>query len=50
MGNIVAGIGTSHVPSIGVAYDKGEEKTDAWSPLFLLEGRDVKIVTCHLTM
>ena len=34
MGKIVAGIGTSHVPSIGVAYDKGEQKTDAWSPLF----------------
>ena len=34
MGKIVAGIGTSHVPSIGVAYDKGEQKTDSWSPLF----------------
>jgi len=34
MGKIVAGIGTSHVPSIGVAYDKGEQKTDAWRPLF----------------
>ena len=34
MGKIVAGIGTSHVPSIGVAYDKGEQKTKAWKPLF----------------
>jgi protocatechuate 4,5-dioxygenase beta chain len=34
MGKIVAGIGTSHVPSIGAAYDKGEQKTKAWSPLF----------------
>ena len=34
MGKIVAGIGTSHVPSIGVAYDKGQQKSEAWSPLF----------------
>ena len=34
MGKIVAGIGTSHVPSIGAAYDKGEQKSNAWSPLF----------------
>ena len=29
MGRIVAGIGTSHVPSIGVAYDKGQQKSEA---------------------
>ena len=34
MGKIVAGIGTSHVPSIGIAYDKGEQKTESWRPLF----------------
>ena len=28
MGKIVAGIGTSHVPSIGIAYDKGEQNGD----------------------
>ncbi len=34
MGKIIAGIGTSHVPSVGVAYDKGEQQTPAWKPLF----------------
>ena len=34
MGRIVAGIGTSHVPSIGVAHDKGEQQSNAWKPLF----------------
>ena len=34
MGKIVARIGPSHVPSIGAAYDKGEQKTKAWSTLF----------------
>lgn len=34
MGRIVAGIGTSHVPSIGVAYDRGLQDQPAWKPLF----------------
>lgn len=34
MGRIVAGIGTSHVPSIGGAYDRGKSGTPAWKPLF----------------
>lgn len=34
MGKIIAGIGTSHVPSIGGAYDRGKTGTSAWKPLF----------------
>ncbi len=34
MAKIVAGIGTSHVPSIGGAYDRGKTATPAWKPLF----------------
>ncbi|MFL6693664.1 MAG: class III extradiol dioxygenase family protein [Ramlibacter sp.] len=34
MARIVAGIGTSHVPSIGGAYDRGRMATPAWKPLF----------------
>jgi protocatechuate 4,5-dioxygenase beta chain len=34
MGRIVAGIGTSHVPSIGGAYDRKKTQTPAWKPLF----------------
>ncbi len=34
MSRIVAGIGTSHVPSIGGAYDRGKTQTPAWKPLF----------------
>lgn len=34
MGRIVAGIGTSHVPSIGGAYDRGKSGAPAWKPLF----------------
>ncbi len=34
MARIVAGIGTSHVPSIGGAYDRGKADTPAWKPLF----------------
>ena len=34
MASIVAGIGTSHVPSIGVAYDQGRTEDPAWKPLF----------------
>lgn len=34
MASIVAGIGTSHVPSIGVAHDQGRTGEPAWKPLF----------------
>lgn len=34
MATIVGGIGTSHVPTIGVAYDKGKQEDPAWKPLF----------------
>lgn len=34
MARIIAGIGTSHVPSIGGAYDRGKGSTPAWKPLF----------------
>jgi protocatechuate 4,5-dioxygenase beta chain len=34
MGKIVAGIGTSHVPSVGPAFDGGKGETDTWRPLF----------------
>ncbi|SEB26444.1 gallate dioxygenase [Variovorax sp. YR216] len=34
MAHIVGGIGTSHVPTIGVAYDKGKQEDPAWKPLF----------------
>jgi protocatechuate 4,5-dioxygenase beta chain len=34
MGRIIGGIGTSHVPSIGGAYDRGKVATPAWKPLF----------------
>ncbi len=34
MARIVAGIGTSHVPSIGRAYDQGRQSDPAWQPLF----------------
>ncbi len=34
MARIVAGIGTSHVPSIGVAYDQGRAGEPDWKPLF----------------
>jgi protocatechuate 4,5-dioxygenase, beta chain len=34
MARIVAGIGSSHVPSIGVAYDKGNTGDAAWKPVF----------------
>jgi protocatechuate 4,5-dioxygenase, beta chain len=30
---IVAGLGLSHVPSVGVAYDRGKMQTPAWKPL-----------------
>jgi protocatechuate 4,5-dioxygenase beta chain len=31
---IVAGIGLSHVPSVGAAYDRGKMQTPAWKPLW----------------
>lgn len=34
MGKIIAGIGTSHVPSIGGAYDRKKTETPPWKPLF----------------
>ncbi|MBC7380721.1 MAG: protocatechuate 3,4-dioxygenase [Burkholderiaceae bacterium] len=34
MGQIIAGIGTSHVPSVGGAYDRGNTGTPSWKPLF----------------
>ena len=34
MARIIGGIGTSHVPTIGVAYDKGKQDDPAWAPLF----------------
>jgi len=34
MGRIVGGIGLSHVPSVGVAYDRGKQQDPAWKPLF----------------
>lgn len=34
MAKIIGGIGTSHVPTIGVAYDKGRGEDPAWAPLF----------------
>jgi protocatechuate 4,5-dioxygenase, beta chain len=34
MGKIVGGIGLSHVPSVGPAYDRGKQQDPAWKPLF----------------
>ena len=34
MARIVGGIGTSHVPTIGMAFDQGKQKDPAWAPLF----------------
>jgi hypothetical protein len=34
MARIIGAIGTSHVPTIGVAYDKGRQEDPAWAPLF----------------
>jgi len=34
MGRIVAGLGTSHVPAIGVAVDQGKTQEPYWKPLF----------------
>ena len=34
MARVVAGLGLSHVPSVGVAYDRGKMQTPAWKPLW----------------
>jgi gallate dioxygenase len=34
MASIIGGIGSSHVPTIGLAFDKGKHKDPAWEPLF----------------
>ncbi|MBR1269366.1 gallate dioxygenase [Bradyrhizobium sp. AUGA SZCCT0222] len=34
MARIVGGIGASHVPTIGVAYDKNKQDVPDWAPLF----------------
>jgi gallate dioxygenase len=34
MAKIIGGIGTSHVPTIGLAYDKKRQDDPAWAPLF----------------
>lgn len=34
MATIIGGIGTSHVPTIGLAYDKKRQNDPAWAPLF----------------
>ncbi|MGH7798926.1 MAG: class III extradiol dioxygenase family protein [Candidatus Binatia bacterium] len=34
MAQIVAGIGSSHVPAVGAAFDQGKQDTPEWKPLF----------------
>ena len=34
MATIIGGIGTSHVPTIGLAFDKGKQADPDWAPLF----------------
>jgi hypothetical protein len=34
MARIIGGIGTSHVPTIGLAYDRGWQDHPVWKPLF----------------
>ena len=34
MAKIIGGIGTSHVPTIGMAFDKGRQDDPDWKPLF----------------
>jgi hypothetical protein len=34
MARIIGGIGTSHVPTIGMAFDKGKQGDPDWAPLF----------------
>ena len=34
MAKVIGGIGTSHVPTIGMAFDKGKQNDPDWKPLF----------------
>ena len=34
MGRIVGGVGSSHAPTFGAVYDKGQQKEPMWAPLF----------------
>ena len=34
MAKLIGGLGTSHVPSIGLALDKGLRDTPDWKPFF----------------
>ncbi len=34
MATVIGGIGTSHAPTIGVAWDRGQQKEPMWAPLF----------------
>jgi len=34
MATIIGGIGTSHVPTIGLAFDRGKQADPDWAPLF----------------
>ena len=34
MARIIGGIGTSHVPTIGLAFDRGKQEDPDWKPLF----------------
>ncbi len=34
MGQIVGGVGSSHAPSFGPVFDKGQQKDPTWAPLF----------------
>ena len=34
MATLIGGLGTSHVPSIGAALDKGLRETPDWKPFF----------------
>ena len=45
MAKILAGVGCSHVPAIGVAMDTGITRDDYWKPIF-----DEAVVVCILTL
>ena len=34
MAHLIGGLGTSHVPSIGVALDRGQDQNEDWKPFF----------------
>src|SRR5580658_11111660 len=34
MAHIIGGIGTSHVPTIAMAYDRKKQNEPAWAPMF----------------